>query len=117
MMNDTPSVVVVLAAGLGSRLKSATGLPKPLRPVAGRALILRVLDRFSEAGIHDAVVVIGYRGDEIREAINGASLPMTVTYADNPRYEMQNGLSVLAARSAVGDRAFFLSMADHIFDA
>jgi choline kinase len=117
MTSNTPNVVVILAAGLGSRLKSDQGVPKPLRPVAGRALILRVLDRFAEAGIPEAVIVLGYRGDEIRASIESANPNIDVTFVLNSRYKMSNGLSVLAARAAVGQRPFFISMSDHIFES
>ena len=42
---------------------------------------------------------------------------MAIAFAQNPRYEMSNGLSVLAARSAVGANNFFLSMSDHMFES
>jgi choline kinase len=106
-----------LAAGLGSRIQQDGGPPKPLIPVNGRPLILRVLDRFCDAGINEAVLVLGHRADEIQKAVE-ADRPMpSVHMVTNPRYRMSNGLSVLAAEEAVGDRPFFLSMADHIFDA
>ena len=111
-----PQVVVILAAGLGSRLLSEQEGPKPLRPVAGRALILRVLDRFIESGVKEAVVILGYRGDEVRAEIEKAKLDCKATFVFNPDYKMNNGLSVLAAREVVGDRPFFLSMSDHIFE-
>jgi choline kinase len=117
MTHDSPNVVVILAAGLGSRLKSDKGMPKPLRPVAGRALILRVLDRFAEAGIQEAIIVLGYRGDEVRASIESANPKINLRFVLNPRYKMSNGLSVLAARAAVGDRPFFISMSDHIFES
>jgi 1L-myo-inositol 1-phosphate cytidylyltransferase len=117
MRSGKPDVVVILAAGLGSRLGSDEGVPKPLRPVAGRALVSRVLDRFHEAGVREAVVVLGHRGDEVRAGIEAAGSSMEVSFVENPRYRMSNGLSVLAARPAVGDRPFFLSMSDHVFEA
>jgi len=115
-MSASPSVVVVLAAGLGSRLGSQNSVPKPLRPVAGRPLILSVLDRFAECGVDEAVVVIGYRGEEVRRGIEAEAPAGRVTFVENPFFEKSNGLSILAAKEAVGQRNFFLSMADHIFD-
>jgi len=117
MPQSRPDVVVILAAGLGSRLKSDEGVPKPLRPVAGRALVARVLDRFHEGGVGEAVVVLGHRADEVRAGIEAAGSPMKVEFAVNSRYRMSNGLSVLAAWPQVGERPFFLSMSDHIFEA
>ena len=119
-MNGTPpiaDVVVVLAAGLGTRLKSDQGPPKPLVQLGGRPLVLRVLDRFAEAGVHEAIVVVGHRAGEVRAGIEGGAPAIPVTFALNPRYRMSNGLSVLAARDAVGERPFFLSMSDHVFEA
>ena len=117
MSGAVPNVVVVIAAGTGSRLKSDQGVPKPLLELGGRALILRVLDRFAEAGVAEAVVVVGYRADEVRAGVEAGDPPLPVTFVENPRYLMSNGLSVLAAREAVGGRPFFLSMADHVFEA
>ena len=117
MSDSSPNTVVIIAAGMGSRLKSDEGPPKPLLPLNGRALILRVLDRFEEAGIHEAVVVVGHRAKEVMAGVEEGNPSMGVTFVINPRYRMSNGLSVLAACDVVGDRPFFLSMADHVFDA
>jgi 1L-myo-inositol 1-phosphate cytidylyltransferase len=115
-MARAPDIVAIIAAGTGSRLRSEKGPPKPLRELAGRALILRVLDRFAEAGVARAVVVVGYRADEVRAGVEAADPPLPVAFVENPRFLMSNGLSVLAARPAVGARPFFLSMADHVFE-
>ena len=59
--------VVVLAAGQGTRMRSA--LPKVLHPIAGESMLARVLDTaldLSAARIH---VVIGHQGEAVREAI------------------------------------------------
>ncbi|MBN2715641.1 MAG: NTP transferase domain-containing protein [Deltaproteobacteria bacterium] len=117
MNAEKPTLVVIIAAGIGSRLTSADTLPKPLMQVNGRALILRVLDRFYEAGIKDAVIVTGHRADEIEQGVRADNPRNHVQFVRNPRYTLSNGLSVLAARQAVGQRSFFLSMADHIFES
>lgn len=114
---DKPDVVVILAAGLGSRLQTRDALPKPMMPILGRPLLMRVVDRFHEAGVDEVVMVLGHRGEEIRRAVEKENLPVRVRFVNNPRYELSNGLSVLAAREAVGKRSFFLSMCDHIFEA
>jgi 1L-myo-inositol 1-phosphate cytidylyltransferase len=116
MTNSKPDIVVILAAGLGSRLRAEEGLPKPLMSVRGRPLILRVLDRFFEAGVDEAVVVLGHRAGEIESALTAEPLGVRLSFAFNDKYELSNGLSVLAARDIVGERPFFLSMSDHIFD-
>jgi bifunctional UDP-N-acetylglucosamine pyrophosphorylase/glucosamine-1-phosphate N-acetyltransferase/UDP-N-acetylglucosamine pyrophosphorylase len=64
-MNDP--IAVVLAAGKGTRMKSE--LPKVLVPALGRPLIDYVLDALAEAGVEQSIVVVGYRGDDVREAL------------------------------------------------
>jgi len=117
MKHTQPELVVIIAAGTGSRLKSDAGPPKPLLSIGGRALILRVLDRFYDAGISEAIIVVGHRADEVMAGVTAAQLPMKIQFVLNPRYLMSNGLSVLAAKDAVGGRPFFLSMADHVFES
>ena len=53
-----PLAAVVLAAGQGTRMKSA--LPKVLHPVAGRPMIEYVLDAVHGAGVNRVIVVVGY---------------------------------------------------------
>ncbi len=114
---EGPRTGVVLAAGLGSRLAGArSGFHlKPLTPVAGMPLILRTLRSVALAGCRDVVIVVGYHGEEveavIRQYYHG---PLQVHIAYNPHYELQNGLSVLAARPYVAEAPFLLMMADHV---
>ena len=65
---DEP-VAVVLAAGMGTRMKSE--LPKVLCPVLGRPMIDFVLDALQAAGIKRIIAVVGYRADDIRQALAG----------------------------------------------
>ncbi|HEY2984496.1 MAG TPA: bifunctional UDP-N-acetylglucosamine diphosphorylase/glucosamine-1-phosphate N-acetyltransferase GlmU [Jatrophihabitantaceae bacterium] len=58
--------VVVLAAGEGTRMKSAT-LPKVLHGFAGRSLLAHVLAATDDLGAKHTVVVIGHRRDAVRE--------------------------------------------------
>ncbi len=56
-MPDHPSLAVILAAGLGTRMRSR--LPKPLHPLASRPMVAHVLDAARAAGFTEAAVVIG----------------------------------------------------------
>lgn len=58
---------LVMAAGKGTRMKS--DLPKVLFPVCGRPMIEYVLDALKEAGIDRIVVIVGYRAELVREAL------------------------------------------------
>jgi len=63
-----PRFAVVLAAGLGLRLRPLTlDRPKALVPVAGKPLIDRALDRLAAAGISTAVVNFHYKGNSLKQ--------------------------------------------------
>lgn len=110
---------VVLAAGDGGRLGQATAtLPKPLVPLAGRPLIAYTLDGLASAGISEAVIVTGYRGEQLRAALQAsASGRPPLTFVSNPRFEAGASLSFRAAREACGTEDFLLLMADHLLSA
>lgn len=58
---------VVLAAGLGTRMKSE--LPKVLIPVLDRPMIEYVLDALLSAGIGKVIVVVGYRAEDVQKLL------------------------------------------------
>lgn len=106
---------VVLAAGLGSRLRERDdGVIKPLMPVGGVPMVFRALRQLEQAGCDELVVVIGHRGAELRAAIEAAA-PTTapIVFVDNPRYQLANGVSLLTARAALAP-TFVVAMADHL---
>jgi bifunctional UDP-N-acetylglucosamine pyrophosphorylase/glucosamine-1-phosphate N-acetyltransferase len=60
---------VVLAAGMGKRMKS--DLAKVLHPVVGRPLLAHVLDALDEVGVARTVVVIGHQREKVQAAFAG----------------------------------------------
>src|SRR5439155_26468532 len=62
------SHVVILAAGKGTRMKSA--LPKVLHRVAGRPMIEQVLANASRLHPTSTVVVVGHQADSVRNALS-----------------------------------------------
>ena len=60
-------VALVLAAGKGTRMRSAR--PKVLFEVLGRPIVRRVVDAAREAGCVDVVVVVGHEADQVRSAL------------------------------------------------
>ncbi|NQV55822.1 MAG: bifunctional UDP-N-acetylglucosamine diphosphorylase/glucosamine-1-phosphate N-acetyltransferase GlmU [Rhodospirillales bacterium] len=66
-MNSEPIAVIVLAAGLGTRMKSDT--PKVLHPIAGRPMILHLLDSVAELAPDRVIVVIGPDMDRVADAV------------------------------------------------
>src|SRR3954471_16608344 len=65
-MSVTPTKTMVLAAGLGLRMRPLTDhMPKPLVRVAGQSLLDHVLDKLASAGVGEAVVNVHYLPDQI----------------------------------------------------
>lgn len=62
-------LAIVLAAGLGTRMKS--DLPKVLIPVLDRPMIEYVLDALAAAGIQRIIVVVGHRADDVKQLLAG----------------------------------------------
>jgi UDP-N-acetylglucosamine diphosphorylase/glucosamine-1-phosphate N-acetyltransferase len=58
---------IILAAGKGKRMKS--DLPKVLHPLDGRPIILYLLENISKIGIDNIVVVVGFQGEMVADAI------------------------------------------------
>lgn len=85
---------VILAAGRGTRLRSALSVPKPLAPINNEPLLQRNLRQMHERGIHDYIVVTGHASEIIEESAK-ALYPGT-KFVHNPQYlEDQNILSTL----------------------
>jgi 1L-myo-inositol 1-phosphate cytidylyltransferase len=109
------SQTVVLAAGLGTRLGSAeAGVPKPLVVVGGLPLIAHALAHARASGCEEAVVVIGYEGQRVRDAAEAAAGPLAIRFVETPDPAAPNGHSLLAAAPLAAPR-FFLQMVDHLF--
>ena len=106
---------VILAAGTGSRLVAQETFPKPLKPVAGVPLLVRVLRTLQGEGIREAVIVIGYRGEQIKKVLLAEpTLGLKLHFVKNDRFDRKNGVSLLAARDFI-DQECILSMADHLY--
>lgn len=91
---------IVLAAGLGTRMRSR--LPKPLHPIAGRAMIHHICDLLSRVGVSDIVVVASAEDGAVAQAVE-----------DRARIAVQSealgtGHAALAARAQVGEAAHVL---------
>jgi glucose-1-phosphate thymidylyltransferase len=104
---------VLPAAGRGSRLGPLTARrPKPLVPVRGRPLLAHALDAVRSV-VDGAVVVVGYRGDRIRDRFGDAYRGLPLTYVEQPA---RRGLAdaLACARPEIGGPFVHLN-ADNVF--
>jgi CDP-L-myo-inositol myo-inositolphosphotransferase len=110
---------VILAAGMGTRIaKGGATEPKPLVRVGGLSLLKRGILTARSQGVRRFVIVVGCNGDQVRDAVAGDPdlADVELVFVENERYDLANGVSVLAARPYLHAGEFFLTMADHIVD-
>jgi len=114
-MPTAPRTAMVLAAGLGERMRPLTDrMPKPLVPVAGKPLIDHVLDRLAAAGVERAVVNVHYLADMIERHLKGRTKPQIAI--SNERDKLLNtGGGVVKALDAIGRAPFFHVNSDTIW--
>jgi molybdenum cofactor cytidylyltransferase len=86
---------VVLAAGLSSRMQ---GQHKMLLPINGQPAVRRTVSALVAAGPEEIVVVTGFKGRSVMEALDG----LPVRFQSNPRYEEGQMTSVAAGVAALG---------------
>lgn len=80
---DIPAVI--LAGGLGTRLRSAVpDRPKCLAPINGRPFLAWLLDYLSDAGVRRAVLCTGYLGAMVQEAFGSRYGQLSLWYSQEP---------------------------------
>lgn len=95
-MTDRTCLAIILAAGEGTRMKSAT--PKVLHKVAGLPMVAHVVNAAKEAGGGDLALVIGHGADAVRKAADSFA-PKAEIYVQEQR--LGTAHAVLAARHAI----------------
>ncbi len=113
-MRNQIDTAMVLAAGLGTRMRPLTDeMPKPLIPVAGKALIDYALDRFATAGVKKAVVNVHYRADQIEHHLSERRSP-EITISDEREELLETGGGLKKARRLFAETPIFCTNTDAI---
>jgi MurNAc alpha-1-phosphate uridylyltransferase len=96
--------MVILAGGLGTRLKPLTeSIPKSLIPVNGRPFLEYQLDLFKRHGLRDIVLCVGHLGDQIKEHFGDGSV-----FGVDIRYS-EEGEKLLGTAGAIHKAERFLA--------
>jgi N-acetyl-alpha-D-muramate 1-phosphate uridylyltransferase len=115
MAGQTPRRAMVLAAGLGERMRPITNtLPKPLVKVAGQAMLDFVLDRLAASGVERAVVNVPYLADQIERHVASRTRPQIVI-SDERAKLLNTGGGVVKALPELGREPFFHVNSDTIW--
>jgi MurNAc alpha-1-phosphate uridylyltransferase len=106
---------MVLAAGLGTRMRPLTDvMPKALAPVAGRALIDRVLDELVAAGVERAVVNVHHFADMLEDHL-AKRRDLEVLISDERAALLDSGGGIQQARPLLGEDPVFLANIDSLW--
>lgn len=106
---------VILAAGVGKRLWEVTQYrPKCLIEIGGRSLLHRYLESLAAVGIRRAEIVVGYKQDMIRAAVEQDSCDVDVTFLVNEQFHRGSISSLWIARTALDDDTIVMD-ADVLF--
>tara|TARA_B100000029_G_scaffold484643_1_gene537071 strand:- start:646 stop:1782 length:1137 start_codon:yes stop_codon:yes gene_type:complete len=108
-LNKNNSKALIIAAGLGSRLKKHTkNLPKCMLDFGGKTLLQRQLDSYKKCGIKDISIIRGYK----KEKINYKG----IKYFENTDYENNNVLNSVFYAEKVINGNIIISYSDILFD-
>jgi len=111
----TPKTAMVLAAGLGTRMRPLTDdRPKALVEVGGRALIDHVLDRLAGAGVETAVVNVHWFADRLEAHLAGRAAPR-ILISDERGALLETGGGLKRARPLLGDDPVFVANIDSVW--
>ncbi|WP_432481537.1 nucleotidyltransferase family protein [Moraxella sp. ZY200743] len=108
---------MILAAGKGTRMRPLTlTTPKPLVPVADKALILWHIERLRSVGICDIVINVGYLGRQIIDVLSGMDLGVNLRLSDesvlDEPLETAGGIKYALANGLLRDEPFILINGD-----
>lgn len=113
-MARMPATAMVLAAGLGTRMRPLTDTtPKPLIKVAGKALIDYTLDRFAAAGVARAIVNVHYRADQMEAHLAQRRRP-EIIISDERALLLETGGGLKKAEALLGGAPVFCTNTDAI---
>lgn len=115
-VSTTGMKALILAAGLGTRLKPITNQkPKSLVPVNGKPIIMKQIENLHSNGIYSIVIVSGYKAGILERTIHESYPEIQIIESIN--YAATNNMySAYLARNIIGNHAFLMMNADVFFD-
>jgi MurNAc alpha-1-phosphate uridylyltransferase len=111
----TPTIAMVLAAGLGTRMRPLTlATAKPLLPIGGRPLLDHALDRLASAGVSLAVVNTHWQAERIAAHVAARAAPPRIVIRHEETL-LDTGGAVRAARDLLGTDPFYVVNGDSLW--
>lgn len=112
VQTKTPETAMVLAAGLGTRMRPITDtMPKPLVVVQGKTLLDHGLDALEKADVKTSVINVHYHADQIVEHV-ASRKKMNIEISDERAELLDSGGGIVKALPLLGENPFYLLNAD-----
>jgi MurNAc alpha-1-phosphate uridylyltransferase len=113
---EVPKTAMVLAAGLGKRMRPlAATRPKPLVEVAGKALLDHALDRLRAAGVEKAVVNVHYLADVLEAHLKNRVENIEIIVSDERAQLLETGGGLARALPLIDSDPFLVVNSDNLW--
>src|SRR5688572_25092345 len=113
---EVPDTAMVMAAGLGKRMRPLTATrPKPLIEVNGKPLIDHVFDKLRAAGVTKAVVNVHYLADVLEAHLGAKADGVAVTISDERELLLETGGGLVRAAPMIECDPFFAINSDNFW--
>lgn len=109
---------IILAAGIGSRIKPLTdNTPKSLLKIGRKSILERMITNIQNAGIMDILIVTGYLENQIKDFVAKQFTHLNIKFIRNDKYASTNtGYSLMLAKNFVNGDDFVKFDADVVFE-
>ena len=113
---EVPKTAMVLAAGLGKRMRPLTASrPKPLIEVGGKALLDHLLERLRMAGVEKVVVNVHYLADAVEAHLAKNSHGLDVSISDERSLLLETGGGMVRAAPLIDADPFLVVNSDNLW--
>ena len=104
--------VILLAGGLGTRLSEYTKtIPKPMVSVAGKPMLVHIMNHYAKYGFKDFYIALGYKGEIIKKYFNKNKFKWNVTLIPTGEKTMTGG-RLKRLEKYIGSETFMLTYGD-----
>ncbi len=113
---DVPHTAMVMAAGLGKRMRPLTATkPKPLIEVGGKSLLDHVLEKLRAAGVKKVVVNVHYLADAVEAHLASRAHGLEVAISDERSLLMETGGGMVQAERLIDSDPFLAVNSDNLW--
>jgi MurNAc alpha-1-phosphate uridylyltransferase len=113
---EVPRTAMVMAAGLGKRMRPLTATkPKPLIEVGGKPLLDHVLEKLRAAGVKKEVVNVHYLADAVEAHLASRAHGLEVVISDERSLLMETGGGMVRAEALIDSDPFITANSDNLW--